>query len=89
MEELVAQLEAELAAKMEENELLEQMVNSGGGDSAAMEALQAENAKLREQVRACPPFCGRPRCLPSQQFLVAARAPSSGPPWKLPRGIVE
>lgn len=49
MEELVEQLEAELAAKIEENELLEQMVNAGG-DGAAVEALQAENQQLREQV---------------------------------------
>ena len=50
MEELIEQLEAELQAKIEENELLEQMVNEGG-DGAAVEALQEENQKLRQQVQ--------------------------------------
>ena len=48
--EQIEQLQAELLAKVEENELLEQMVNAGG-DGAAMEALQDENERLREQVQ--------------------------------------
>ncbi len=49
----MSELEAQLAQKTEENALLEEMLNAaggGGGDSAALEALQAENDKLREQV---------------------------------------